>query len=68
MVSVSQPGKVGYDVSLEGMQKIGFYLEQDGEETKLSIGNPVLDGSSSKNLLYQKSSLATVKVDLDQVI
>lgn len=43
-------------------------MEQDDKQAALRIGNPLLDGSSSQKLLYNDHSLATLDVDVDQVL
>ncbi|HCY20528.1 TPA: hypothetical protein DIC40_01410 [Patescibacteria group bacterium] len=37
VTSIQQPGKIGYDITLQGVQKIGAYLEQTENQTKISL-------------------------------
>ena len=60
--------KIWYMITLQEGQQIWFLLEQDDKQAALRIGNPLLDGSSSQKLLYNDHSLATLDVDVDQVL
>jgi metal-dependent HD superfamily phosphatase/phosphodiesterase len=43
-------------------------LERDDRQTALRIGNPLLEGNTSQKLFYNDHSLATLNVDVDQVL
>lgn len=63
---IETENSVGYMITLEEGQQIWCILEQNKWNTKLSIGNPLLDWSSSQKLLFNTHTLATLNIDLDQ--
>ncbi|MDD3262269.1 MAG: hypothetical protein PHR61_00315 [Candidatus Absconditabacteria bacterium] len=68
ITSVQQPGKIGYDVMIQGIQKIGIYLEKSDNETKLTIGNPIIEGKKKKFPKYSKNTLVVLHVDMNQLL
>ena len=60
--------KIGYMLSLAPGQEIWLFVQQQDHQTIVSMGNPLLDGSSSQKLLYTDDSLATINVDMDQIL
>lgn len=59
--------KIWYMITVGG-QEIWLLLGQDSDKTTLSIGNPLLEWSSSQHLLYNEHSLATLDLDADQAM
>ncbi len=68
ITSVQQPGKIGYDILFPNIQKIWLYLEQENNSTKLSIGNPIIEGKRKKLSQYWKNTIAVLHVDMNQVL
>lgn len=68
ITSVQQPGKIGYDLVLQGIQKIGIYLEQTENQTKISIWNPQIEWDKIKLKWYSKNALAVLYVDMNQLL
>ncbi|AHB41866.1 hypothetical protein P148_SR1C00001G1088 [candidate division SR1 bacterium RAAC1_SR1_1] len=68
VTSIQQPGKIGYDITLQGVQKIGAYLEQTENQTKISLGNPLIEGAKRKLKGYSKNALAVLYVDMNQLL
>jgi len=68
VTSFQQPGKIGYDIVLQDIQKIWIYLEQSDNQTKLTLWNPTIDGKSQKLKWYSKNSLAVIDVDMNQLL
>ena len=65
---VETASKIGYMITVGEGQQIWLFLEQDGKQTTVRIGNPLLDGDSSQTLLYRDKSLATLNIDVDQTL
>lgn len=68
ITSVQQPDKVGYDITIQGIQKIGIYLENIDNQTIVSIGNPIVEGKKVRLRNYSKNSLAVLQVDMNQLL
>lgn len=68
ITSVQQPNKIGYDITIQGIQKVGIYLEKRDNQTILSIGNPIVEGKKIKLRNYSKKSLAVIQVDMNQLL
>lgn len=68
ITSIQQPGKIWYDIVLQGVQKIGVYLEQTDTQTKISLWNPLIEGAKRKLTWYSKYSLAVLYVDMNQLL
>ncbi len=65
---VETASKIGYMITVGEGQQIWLFLEQDGKQTTVRIGNPLLDWDSSQTLLYRDKSLATLNIDVDQTL
>ena len=65
---VETENKIWYMITLQEGQQIWFILERDDRQTALRIGNPLLEGNTSQKLFYNDHSLATLNVDVDQVL
>lgn len=68
ITSVQQPGKIWYDVMIQGIQKIWIYLEKSDSETKLTIWNPIIEGKKKKFPKYSKNTLVVLHVDMNQLL
>ncbi len=68
ITSVQQPGKVGYDIVVQNIQKIWCYLEQSDNQTKISLGNPQIEWGKRTLKGYSKNSLAVLYVDMNQLL
>jgi hypothetical protein len=68
ITSIQQPGKVWYDIVLQGVQKVWVYLEQDKNTTKLTIGNPIIEWKKKKLRWYSKQALAVLDIDMNQLL
>jgi len=65
---VETASKIWYMLTVGEGQQIWLFLEQDNNQTTLRIGNPLLDWTSSQDLLYHNKSLATLNIDVDQAL
>lgn len=68
ITSFQQSWKIGYDVLLQGIQKIWIYLEQSDNQTKLTIWNPTIEWKKKKFPKYSKNTLAILHVDMNQLL
>lgn len=68
ITSVQQPWKIGYDIMLQWIQKIGLYLEQKDNKTQISIWNPQIEWKKIKLKGYSKNALVVLYVDMNQIL
>ncbi len=68
ITSFQQPDKIGYDVMIQGIQKVWIYLEKLDNQTKLSIWNPIIEGKKKKFPKYSKNTLVVLHVDMNQIL
>jgi hypothetical protein len=68
LVAIEQPWKIWYDITLQGIQKIWLYLEQTQDQTRITLGNPIIEGKQEKLRKYSKDALAVLYIDMNNLL